>query len=783
METGTPCRLCKERNRVCTFDEPPGRRKRPAPKPLNEFAAQTTPSALSPNTSSFDAGMQPCAAVAQPHNDIPMTAPFAEPSMAWVTSPVIPSPDSMAAIESSWNSNPSLGLHTLANAIPALQTQQPFQHRQASQHLPPTTSTPYHSLPSPIQAQPPRTTLERNLEAQPNVTYRAIGLTGDLDLIVLSHRKYDEHNESSVQYRGLRYRRMSSIPTSGPMIPPQVFMVIDNDCMAPSQPKLGGTEADKARQQLQKLLPSQPKLIHRLVLLYAHYVHPNFPILAARQLPSDPDKVQEALPPALLAAVVATAVPFVTYDDVLSVWLPDCPSEADLFQIAWVLVTAELHTPQLSTIQTYLLLLQRHAMTTGRYVPNSPIKPTLMSTTIALCHCLGLHRDPSTWEALPVWERRLRRRVWWAAWTMEKWISLGESVPSALRADDYDVEPLDSLDDMEDLADTEDAVAAVHELALGRRPPTSPGSAVGVTESHRFPHLVSLTAILSDVMQTFFTVRATAQTSTDLSLSLELAKPLRRRLKQWHDALPRDIRGHVTPALGRDTGTVQPQERRQRPPTDSFCRLSASGSFYLAYLTVQLTLFRALLRPVSSIASTWLVRETSEGSENTEDMGETEYEPSSGLGDENSAEEGDLSDEQISAIKAVIKGALAVMNEVVQFAEYLGASEWDAFWHSWSRTNFAVIAGVMLNLVFILRPPISLTASKTHVSLKTAQPHLQPNTTSFLHLQDDYKRLLDYLTRWRWSMKIASRGAGGHKGLMNLSLLRLDALMSELSSA
>jgi hypothetical protein len=40
--------------------------------------------------------------------------------------------------------------------------------------------------------------------------------------------------------------------------------------------------------------------------------------------------------------------------------------------------------------------------------------------------------------------------------------------------------------------------------------------------------------------------------------------------------------------------------------------------------------------------------------------------------------------------------------------------------------------------------------------------------------------LLDYITRWRWAMKVSSRGAGGRKGLMNLSLLRMDAMIIEL---
>lgn len=47
-------------------------------------------------------------------------------------------------------------------------------------------------------------------------------------------------------------------------------------------------------------------------------------------------------------------------------------------------------------------------------------------------------------------------------------------------------------------------------------------------------------------------------------------------------------------------------------------------------------------------------------------------------------------------------------------------------------------------------------------------------------MQTEYIQLLDYLTRWRWAMKVASRGPGGQKGLMNLSLLRMDALLAEM---
>ncbi|OAA55851.1 Transcription factor [Niveomyces insectorum RCEF 264] len=725
--------------------------------------------------------------------------------------------------------------------------------------FPPTTVSTGGPCFAPAQAPPDIAAVEaQSLEAVPGISYRMIGDTGDLDLYLLRHRQYDYHDESPVTYRGIKFRRMSQNPAphtsdsgtayspnrTGPdgaandvaNVPPIVFAVADKELLDRAEPRLLQSDIEQAREELRTLI--SPSFGYRLLLLYAHYVHPHYPVLAARQLPRCPADVL-ALPAPLLAVVCATALPFVTYDDVLSAWVPHCPSGSDLLRLCWVLVSEELHTPRLTTIQTVLLMLQRHA--TNRYMPNTPFRPVLMGLAVSLCHCLGLHRDPTRWQSLPAWERRLRRRLWWATWMMDTWTGLGESVPPALQDQDADVSPL-RIEDLVDEDDLEGGKEAV--LAAGLRGGTAapPLEFESPVTSH-FSHLVELTGILRRVMDTFFTVRASARMATDLDASLEAAKPLRRMLKIWHDGLPADLRSQASPSTEADMaggtrgsgghGSGSGRKRNgQRARQASLCRLDASGSFYLAYLAVQLTLFRALLRPVSMLATLSDGKHaasaaSSEGEEN-EDVDcfdDAEYIN----GGSSSSSSSSLTDSAIpprktSAIRAIIVGAMAVMEEVVQFAENLGGSEWDAFWHSWSRTNFAIVACVMLNLVFILRPPMSparaqeqarpqaqdpvqghlaerpipAPASLVSPSLRSPQPvpppsqthnvheteaPQPPNTASFLGLQDEYKALLDHLTRWRWAMKISSRGAGGLKGLMNLSLLRLDALLSELSCA
>ena len=202
---------------------------------------------------------------------------------------------------------------------------------------------------------------------------------------------------------------------------------------------------------------------------------------------------------------------------------------------------------------------------------------------------------------------------------MDKWISLGESVPSALNSDECDVALLDAEDLKDDLPEDQELIQSVSQ----------------------FPYLVSLTMILDDLYRNFFTVRATSTMAADLELSLETARRLRQELKQWHDSLPASLKG---------------QRRTVTGPTQAemLWDLDARGSFRLAYLTVQLTLFRALLRPVSRMVSL----PTSPAHTSTSDV------------------------EELNRPKAVIKGAMAIVEEVLHFVEGLSGSEWDAFWHS-----------------------------------------------------------------------------------------------------
>ncbi|KAJ5738489.1 hypothetical protein N7493_001644 [Penicillium malachiteum] len=374
----------------------------------------------------------------------------------------------------------------------------------------------------------------------------------------------------------------------------------------------------------------RPEAAFRLSLLYARYIHPHFPILSARQVPSNPEKAF-SMPLALICAISGLAIPFIIHDDVLSLSPPQCSSPNTLFRLTWTFLTQEFETPRLSTILSCLLLLQAH--TSNEYISVTPFRPALLNITVALCHSLGLHRDCSEWVYMPLWERRLRKRIWWGVWVMEKWISLGESVPSILSEENHGVQPLQD-------GDLDDGWSEYIEP---------------LNTSTHFPHLVTLTEILRQVVSAFFTVRGTGNTATNIEKSLEIAKPLRAMLKEWHDSLPAHLKHRKSQTKNgqRDSN----HDNARSPPIRD---LHAHGTFYLAYITVQLTLFRALLRPVAHMSLNYPPSKSG----NVDEFG---------MGD---------SYNRTAGPSAIIRGAMVVIKEVILFVESLEVSDWEAFWHS-----------------------------------------------------------------------------------------------------
>jgi hypothetical protein len=222
------------------------------------------------------------------------------------------------------------------------------------------------------------------------------------------------------------------------------------------EPRVDDEALRKSRAELEDIYSEEAGV--RLVKLYFRYVYPYFPILSRSEtLFSEPGISTriKAFSLSLRAVLYAPGLPFMVYDDVLSTTLDlTVPSPHVPYQICWLAITHEIYTPHLSTLQSCLLLLQR--VRDDRYVMDSPFDWSLLAWTVSLAHTPGLSTDCSTWQGIPAWEKRLRRRLWWATYVMDKWSFMSVGLSTHIKNEDFDVLQLTSTDfissDMESLA-------------------------------------------------------------------------------------------------------------------------------------------------------------------------------------------------------------------------------------------------------------------------------------------------------------------------------------------
>ncbi|KXH51282.1 fungal specific transcription factor domain-containing protein [Colletotrichum nymphaeae SA-01] len=194
-----------------------------------------------------------------------------------------------------------------------------------------------------------------------------------------------------------------------------------------------------------------------------------------------------------------------------------------------------------------------------------------------------------------------------------------------------------------------------------------------------FLHLASLTEIVSKIQQNMFSIKSTRALSKSLEATFEVARPLRIELAEWLQ---------MRPDVGEQPAASLPE-----------CGLDGNGSLKLAYITAKIAVFKALLRPKSI-------------------------------------------EVPAEARTALRTGSMAIAREMHDFLAKLEAHHLEAFWHSYSRVNFAIASNFIV-LLFALSPTLS-----------------------------EAEDAIALLIQWRGLLRIKSRSCD----LLNLSLLRLDAI-------
>lgn len=177
-----------------------------------------------------------------------------------------------------------------------------------------------------------------------------------------------------------------------------------------------------------------------------------------------------------------------------------------------------LAKPTLSTIQTGILLMQRPGVDTK----------TLNSQLVSAAYELGLHLDCTPW-ALTDTERSLRKRLAWALYMQDKWCALLHGRPSLIPSTHWAVKDLAESDFLVDYSGLEDV--AREEMTRGRE---------------LFAQMVSLTEILSTILETFYTLHSMQEVEDageeGTRMILNRAKPVQIRLKEWFSKLPKGLK-------------------------------------------------------------------------------------------------------------------------------------------------------------------------------------------------------------------------------------------------
>lgn len=267
-----------------------------------------------------------------------------------------------------------------------------------------------------------------------------------------------------------------------------------------------------------------------LMRAYQSTLHRDYPVVEDELFLHYESNRGQDIDPALLSAMYCMAVPSLVRE--VDGGAPPPFDIVRLEDAAFRSFGESLCQPTLSTIQAGLLLMQR---------PNVDSK-TLNTQLVGIAYELGLHLDCSSWSVSNS-ERRLRKRLAWALYMQDKWCSLIHGRPSSISGSNWAVQRLEDADfasSAEEAAEESDSVEMEHGRAL-------------------FTQMVALTQILSDVLDTFYTLQAMREVEdagqNGTRLILERAKPVQIKLKEWFAHLPPTLKMDTSITTGKPSST------------------------------------------------------------------------------------------------------------------------------------------------------------------------------------------------------------------------------------
>lgn len=277
---------------------------------------------------------------------------------------------------------------------------------------------------------------KHSLEQGKNLTAHFVGLAGEQDTNLFSSIRYNVLNET--RFIDFNIRQVyAGDPTKG--TPPIHFSSI-NDSFPQRDQKVKRLASDAIESIVGEYGDA-------LVRLYFRFVHPVLPILSKAGFLMSYATQKLSIPASLRGAIYGLACAFWSQDPSLASCQPI--PQPDLFDHTHAALNRELDSPKLATLQACLLVL--HEQPDVTCTTESPRIWVLACQATACAQALGLHQDPTTWK-LPPWEKKLRKRLWWAAYAGDTWTAICHGHTPHIADGSFNT----AFPDLDDLASDED---------------------------------------------------------------------------------------------------------------------------------------------------------------------------------------------------------------------------------------------------------------------------------------------------------------------------------------
>ncbi|KAF9891763.1 hypothetical protein FE257_003244 [Aspergillus nanangensis] len=621
---GLPCIRCRSADLPCTFENPPPKRpRRDSPSWIQQGSHKASPeSSAYPDTSLLS---------------------------SWEDHPAHPPPSHLTSRATSV-SNP---VHQQFAA--------PLDDLPPPDGVSPAVSG--HLLPVGRSS----TQFVQSLDQLEGFSAQLFGASAESDPWLLRHCSFDDSGVKC--FYKVHFRNAGGVPTAE-RIPVHFMIAADELAASAKQETSCRTAGEATRDELNRLVPHEYG--QRLVSLFVKYVYPALPLISRSQMGLSPSClipetwVLDNTPVHLLAAVYASALPFAAHDDYLCVLHTYSPPPADrLWRMVYEIISEEIHTPHLSVLQSALLYLHKPLDESRASTADSPFIWSWVGSIVGLVESMGLHIECRMW-GIPAWEKRLRRRLWWAVYAEDKWRSLLLGRPPYIHHGEWDVSELDGADFLLHPRGASSSSSAVHK----QHDPVP------------FRYLVDLSRIAEEIYDSFYTLRKSQYLAEKFETSHDIGRPLLEKLNEWYSSLPESFR---LPNWSKSVSGLAPY------PT----------SIHFAYLILVLFVYRALLRPMARSSSPPLIFDLDELPANPSALdpvtGDSPLLDCINMPEIESFPAVDLTDHSTS--ETTLNAAERCASIVISFTRRLTSSDFTGFWYSWSRISFATVSNFALLLL------------------------------------------------------------------------------------